>query len=174
MKMKSLTNKRVEKLVDKLMVTYQGDSGINFIDTANLPVRGRILAIIDELFEVLFPGHTGHRPVAKYNIRYVIGDILCQVHAELAEQIERAFAYHCRICKCDGCDCHTMAHNVTVRLLEKLPGIRDVRQRQYQHIRRVKHRDCRAMRHVTTEFRDISQAGRFNIIALSTVHESQI
>ena len=124
MKKRSFTNKRVEKLVDELMDTYQGDSGINFIDASNLPVRGRILEIIDDLFEILFPGHTGNRAVARSNIRFVVGDVLCQVHCELAEQIERAFAYHCRVCDCEGCDCQTKAHNVTVKLLEKLPQIR--------------------------------------------------
>ena len=125
MKKRSFTSARVEKLVDQLMDTYQGDSGINFIDASNLPVRSRILVIIDELFEILFPGHTGNRVVAKANIRFVVGDVLCQVHSDLAEQVERAFAYDCRMTACEDCDCRTKAHNVTVALLHKLPGIRE-------------------------------------------------
>jgi serine O-acetyltransferase len=125
MKKRSFTNKRIEKLVGILMDTYQGDSGINFIDASNLPVRGRILTIIDELFEILFPGHTGNRVVAKANIKFVVGDVLCQVYSDLMEQVERAFAYHCRINACEDCDCGTKAHNVTVTLLERLPGVRN-------------------------------------------------
>jgi serine O-acetyltransferase len=125
MKKRSFTNKRIEKLVGILMDTYEGDSGINFIDASNLPVRGRILTIIDELFEILFPGHTGNRVVAKANIKFVVGDVLCQVHSDLMEQVERAFAYHCRINACEDCDCGTKAHNVTVTLLERLPGVRN-------------------------------------------------
>ncbi len=125
MKKRDFTNKRVDTLVDELMNTYEGDSGINFIDASNLPVRGRILLIIDELFEILFPGRTGNRVVAKANIRFVVGDVLCHVYSDLKEQLERAFAYHCRVNECQDCDCRTKAHNVTVALLERLPGVRD-------------------------------------------------
>ena len=74
MKKKNLTDKRVESIVDQLVETFKGDSGINFIDTANLPVRGRIVEILASLFEILFPGHTGNREITKSNIRFVIGD----------------------------------------------------------------------------------------------------
>jgi len=126
MKKSRFTSKRVDKLVDQLMETYEGDSGINFIDASNLPVRSRILVIIDALFEILFPGRTGNRTVARTNIRFVVGEVLCQVYSDLMEQIERAFAYHCRVNACEDCNCRTKAHNVTIALLQKLPGIRDM------------------------------------------------
>ena len=125
MKKRPLTSKRMDTLVDRILATYRGDSGINFIDASNLPVRGRIHAILDLLFEVLFPGHAGLRSVARSNIRYILGDLLCQIHAELEEQVERAFVYNCRIRQCDDCDCHTKAANVTLSLMEKLPEIRE-------------------------------------------------
>jgi serine O-acetyltransferase len=126
MRKKRLTDKRIGSLVAEIVETYHGDSGINFIDASNLPVRGEILAILDLLFEVLFPGHTGKRTVTKSNINFVVGDILCQVYTELADQIERAYRYQCRIRKCDGCDCRTMAENVTQHLLTRLPKIREL------------------------------------------------
>ncbi|MHC4426085.1 MAG: serine O-acetyltransferase EpsC [Planctomycetota bacterium] len=124
MRKKRLTDKRIENLVDKITHTYKGDSGINFIDVSNLPVRGEIAQILDLLFEVLFPGHTGKRSVTKSNIKFVIGDLLCQVHAELSEQIERAYRYQCRIKKCGDCDCRTMAEDASQHLLTQLPKIR--------------------------------------------------
>ena len=121
---KKLTDKKFEKLVGDICETYRGDSGINFIDVANLPVRGEILGVLELLFEVLFPGHTGKKTVTKSNIRYVVGDLLSQIHAELAEQVKRAYQYQCRINKCHGCDCETMAENVTGALLSELPRVR--------------------------------------------------
>ena len=126
MRKKKLTNKKIEKLIDQIAHTYKGDSGTNFIDVSNLPVRGEIVQILDLLFEVLFPGHTGKRSVTKSNIRFVIGDLLCQVHAELSEQIERAYRYQCRIKKCGDCDCQTMADNASQHLLTQLPKIREL------------------------------------------------
>jgi len=124
MESKKLTNDTIEKLVCAIAHTYKGDTGTNFIDASNLPVRGEILQILDLLLEVLFPGYTGKRTVTKSNIKFIIGDILCQVYNELSEQIERAYQYQCRIKKCDDCDCRTMAENVTQHLLTQLPKIR--------------------------------------------------
>ena len=126
MQKRRLTDKKIQNLVGKIAQTYRGDSGINFIDTSNLPVRGEILQILDLLFEVLFPGHTGKRTVTKSNIKFIIGDILCQIYTELSGQIERAYLYQCKINKCEGCDCRTMAENVTQHLLDQLPKIRQM------------------------------------------------
>jgi serine O-acetyltransferase len=125
MKKERLTGRKITKLVEQIAETYKGDSGINFIDAANLPVRGEILSILDLIFEVLFPGHTGRRTVTKANVNFMLGDILCELYSELAGQVERAFQYQCRIKECADCDCHTMAHNVTQHLLKKLPQIRE-------------------------------------------------
>jgi serine O-acetyltransferase len=104
-----LTGEKIENLVCELTRTYQDDSGINFIDASNLPGRDKILQILDLLIEVLFPGYTGKRKVTK-----------------LSEQAERAFQYQCRIKNCEGCDCRTMAENVTQHLLSQLPKIREL------------------------------------------------
>lgn len=124
MRKKKLTRKKVETLVEKIVQTYEGDSGINFIDASNLPVRRKILEILDLLTELMFPGYIGNKTVTKANINYVVGDILCEVSMRLTEQIERAYRYRCRIGKCDDCDCQMMAENVTAEMLNQLPNIR--------------------------------------------------
>ena len=126
MKKKKLADKKIENLVEKILQTYRGDLGINFIDASNLPVRGKILEILELLFEVLFPGYTGKKIVTKSNVNFIVGDILCQLYSELSEQVERAYRYQCRIGHCEGCDCRTMAENVTKYLLTQLPTIRQM------------------------------------------------
>jgi len=124
MKPKRLTDRKIEALVGRVAATYQGDHGINFIDASSLPVRGKILDSLELLLEVLFPGHTGRRTVTQSNIQYIVGDILCQIYAELAEQVERAYRYHCRLNRCLQCDCRAMAENAIYDLLTRLPDIR--------------------------------------------------
>jgi serine O-acetyltransferase len=123
---KNLTDKKIENLVAEITRTYKGDSGINFIDASNLPVRDKILEILDLLTELLFPGYTGKRTVTKSNLNYVVIDILCHVYTELCEQIERAYKYRCRMEKCDTGDCRRMAENATQHLLSQLPKIREL------------------------------------------------
>jgi serine O-acetyltransferase len=123
---RKLTDKRLEKLVSQIARTYKGDSGINFIDAANLPVRGQILETLQLLFEVLFPGHTGNKTVTKSNVKYVVGDLLSQIYAGLVDQTERAYRYQCRIKKCTDCNCERMGQKVTLELLGELPRIREL------------------------------------------------
>ncbi len=114
----------IQKLVDSIVDTYKGDSGINFIDVTNLPVRENILSILDGLMELLFPGYTGKRVVTRDNIRYIVGDIICMIRSELAEQIGLALRHNCRMKNCPTCDCERMAEVVTDELLQKIPEIR--------------------------------------------------
>jgi len=123
---KNLTDKKIENLVAEITRTYKGDSGINFIDASNLPVRDKILEILDLLTELLFPGYTGKRTVTKSNLNYVVIDILCHVYTELCEQIERAYKYRCRMEKCDTGDCRKMAEDATQHVLSQLPKIREL------------------------------------------------
>ena len=121
-----LTDKKVESLVDEIARTYEGDSGINFIDVSNLPVRDKIWEIIDLCMELLFPGYTGKRTVTKANISFIVIDILYHIYAELSDQIERALKYRCRMDKCDSGDCRRMAEDATQHLLTLLPRIREL------------------------------------------------
>ena len=117
---------RIDCIIDELERTYQGDSGINFIDASDLPVRERIVGILESLTELLFPGYTGKRAVTKANVRYVLGDILSQVYGELVDQVERAFKYRCRMESCETGDCRRLAKEVSEHLLRELPRVREV------------------------------------------------
>jgi serine O-acetyltransferase len=118
-------NDNMEKLVGQIVRTYQDETGINFIDATNLPVRDKILETLDLLTELLFPGYTGRRSITRSNVNFVVIDILYHVYTELVEQIERAYKYRCRMEKCDSGDCRRMAEDVTRHLLSQLPAIRE-------------------------------------------------
>jgi serine O-acetyltransferase len=126
MTVNKLTNEKVQALVGQISKTYKGDLGINFIDTSNLPVRDKIVEILDLLTEILFPGYTGRRTVTKSNINFIVGDLLCQAYSELCDQMERAYKYLCRMQKCESGDCRKMAEDAAEYLLEQLPKIREM------------------------------------------------
>ncbi|MHC4323987.1 MAG: serine O-acetyltransferase EpsC [Planctomycetota bacterium] len=121
-----LTDQKIRDIVEEITRTYKGDSGINFIDVSNLPVRDKILEALDLLTEILFPGYTGKRSVKKSNIDFIVIDILYHVYTELSEQIERAYKYQCTMEGCDTGDCRAMAEDATLYLLEQLPKIREL------------------------------------------------
>ncbi len=126
MRKTSLTGQKIKDIVDEIIRTYMGDSGINFIDVSNLPVRDKILEVLDLITEILFPGYTGKRAVKKSNIDFIVIDILYHVYTELSEQIEKAYKYQCSMENCDTGDCREMAEDATLYLLTQLPKIREL------------------------------------------------
>lgn len=126
MKKDKLDNNQLESLVDQIVGTYRGDLGINFIDATNLPVRDKILEVLDLLFELIFPGYTGKRKVTQNNVRYIVIDLLCHVYTELSEQIKRAYRYRCRMESCNTGDCGRLAESSTQHLLNSIPRLREM------------------------------------------------
>jgi serine O-acetyltransferase len=126
MRKTSITDQKIKDVVDELIQTYKGDSGINFIDVSNLPVRDKIIDILELLTEIIFPGYTGKRSVTKSNIDFIVIDVLYHVYSELTEQIEKAYRYQCRMEECDTGDCRRMAEDATLHLLTQLPKIRQL------------------------------------------------
>lgn len=116
----------IDNIVSRLEATYKDDLGTNFIEISNLPVKEKILNILDMFFEILFPGFTGKRVATKANISFIVGDLLCQIYSELIGQIENALKYKCRATNCETGDCRKLAIEFTRSLLEKLPDIRKV------------------------------------------------
>jgi len=121
---KSFSSNELEKLTQEILKSYENDSGTNFIDVKNLPVRDKVLSILDALRELLFPGYTGKRPITSDNIRSVVQEILVTVRRELAEQIELALRFKCKLKRCPTCDCRTMARESTGKFLNQIPYIR--------------------------------------------------
>lgn len=112
------------RLTERIVVTYEGDSGINFIDVRNLPVRDKIIRILDLCMELLFPGYTGKRKVTRDTVRSVIHELLVVIRRELAEQIELALRHACRLKDCPTCDCANLAVQHASELLSRIPDIR--------------------------------------------------
>ncbi|MHC5082525.1 MAG: serine O-acetyltransferase EpsC [Planctomycetota bacterium] len=118
------TNLNFEKLTRQIVSTYEDDSGINFIDVRNLPVRDKIIHILEELTELLFPGYTGRRKVTLDNVHSVVHELVVVIRRELAEQLELALRHQCRLKECPTCDCSNLAAKFASELLNRLPNIR--------------------------------------------------
>lgn len=116
----------INQITQDIIRTYEGDSGINFIDVKNLPVKEKVVRTIELLLELLFPGYTGRRRVTRENIESVVMELLVILRRELAEQIELALRHNCRMQECPTCDCATLAVHNAMSLLGRIPSIREL------------------------------------------------
>lgn len=118
------TPERARQITDALCGTYQDQGGISHIDGANMPERVKIIAALEDILELCFPGYTGRRPVSRAGLEFVVGDLVNQVFETLCPQVRRALAYRCKVECCDGCDCTRQAEEAVLGLLDDLPRLR--------------------------------------------------
>lgn len=112
------------KLTEQIVSTYKDDSGTNFIDVRNLPVRDKIIHILELCTELLFPGYTGRRKITRDTIGSVVHELLVVIRRELAEQIELALRHQCRLKDCPTGDCAALSAQCASELLNRIPDIR--------------------------------------------------
>jgi serine O-acetyltransferase len=99
----------------------------------NLPGTAAVIAVLEQLLAVLYPGCHGQSPVAHETCHLQLKDALRKIAVALADQIYRAFEYACRRAKCIHCDdCRAKAHEAASALLDGLPAIRDMLQQDIQ------------------------------------------
>ncbi len=119
-------------ITEQILQTYTDDSGINFIDIKNLPVRERIIHILETLLEILFPGYTGRRVITRGTVFSIVHELLLAIRRELAEQIERALRHNCRMKNCPTSDCPRMSVWCSEQLLKRLSLIRSLLKKDVQ------------------------------------------
>lgn len=124
---KNFNEKETDRLAEQIIKTYQSGAGINFIDAQNLPVRSRIVELVQLFSELIFPGYTGRRKVTKNNIKYITGDIICEIRSELTEQTEKALQYrHQTENKKSKPDFKKTAEDATNYVLNQIPEVREL------------------------------------------------
>ncbi len=123
---KEWSEKRLPELMDRLLATYGEEKGLNKVDCNNLPQIARLYEILDQLFEILFPGFRGQHSITRSNLTYHIGSLIDQIYTNLSEEVDRAIRYDCRIKQCDACHSGHDATSAVTELLESLPGIREI------------------------------------------------
>jgi serine O-acetyltransferase len=127
MKKQDWKKKKLKNLTHRLVKSYEKKLGINQIDGLNLPSTDNIVDIIHDFFKIIFPGFVGRESITSTGVSYYIGNILENLFDKMFYQIHRALEYQCPIksrANCKTCDCESMAHTITVSVLEDLPKTR--------------------------------------------------
>ncbi|MGL6193370.1 MAG: serine O-acetyltransferase, partial [Thermoguttaceae bacterium] len=85
--------KDLSPIVDTLVGTYTETSSTHHLDTCPLPNYGKVLMILDNLRELLYPGYYGRERLNLSNVKYLAGSLVDQLHDLLSNQIYRALCH---------------------------------------------------------------------------------
>ena len=118
------TSKALAAIVRRTLDTYVDQSGIDHIDSRNLPSKEVIFECLDKFFNILFPGFIGRDPLRRARLPYVVGTLFDEVFEHLSEQAQRSFCYECDKDDCPNDHCLIRAEQATIKVLRAVPQIR--------------------------------------------------
>ena len=122
--MNDVLNKNLDGLVADLLASYRADSRTHRIGQRFLPSRGRIVEMLEEIRQVLFPGYFGRKALTKENTKYHLGNLLLWLGEDLIAQIQRCLCYAASAKASDDCD--DRAAEIAHKFLRRIPAVRQM------------------------------------------------
>ena len=118
-------NSELDRLSQDLMESYQMDPRMQRIGEVFLPSRDRIVGILHEIWQLLFPGFYGQQKLTRENIKFHVGSILARLGEDLAEEINHCLCLerHCTDCQTPE-ECRERASRITRDFVARLSDVR--------------------------------------------------
>jgi len=134
MKLMEWMDQSLPGVVDRLARSVKINLAVNAEKRFNLAGQKAVHAVEDAFMAILFPGcQHDSRPAVEERLDMDFHVQLRSVAAALTDQAERTFRYQCEFEKCRNCgDCRKEAEAAVIFLVESLPDIRDILQRDIQ------------------------------------------
>lgn len=118
----------IPRLTDRIVETYHESNLTHHLDHCPLPNYDKVIGVIEDLKEILYPGYRHRDRLHSSNVVYHVGDIVDRLHDRLIVMFERA------ICHGRGDTCHCtaekkesvrlQAHDKAIDFLESIPELR--------------------------------------------------
>ncbi len=113
-------------ITERIVTTYDELGTINHLDHCPLPSLQEVVAAIDDLTEIIYPGYRRREGLHRGNISYYVGDLIDRLHDRLTSQIGRALRHEAGATSdCDGnADYEALGQAKTLQFLGQLPELR--------------------------------------------------
>lgn len=122
------TEERIDKIVRKIKKSYEKDDVACHVKKYNLPSKGRIIKILKELFDIIYPGYFFEGELSLSNISYFITNKITFVYSSLAKEITASFRFENDFTLSEDFfsnkDCVQMGKEICLKLLESIPELR--------------------------------------------------
>ena len=121
----------IDMLIDGILDSYDRYGLINRNHTEDFPNRQNVVSILSDIQAVIFPGFRAAEDIDSVNIRYIIGQKVNNIIANLTREIQKALIYtkvhSCNQEKIENITeshCFKLSEKTAVALIEEIPEIR--------------------------------------------------
>ncbi|QDV22411.1 serine O-acetyltransferase [Aureliella helgolandensis] len=120
---------KLPTLVSSIVGTYTADDRINHLGHCPLPKYDSVVAIVEDLTDILYPGFRRREGLHIGNVTYHVGNLIDSLHDSLTTQIGRALHHddrvHNRSSDCENqLDYEAKGQAIAIRFLEQIPRLR--------------------------------------------------
>jgi serine O-acetyltransferase len=118
---------KLKRLADEILAGCDEDNRLDRIGEMFLPSRSKIVALLDLIRQLLFPGFFGGKKLTRESVPLHVGHLLMEIADELSDEIYHCFCAHqrCELCD-DVAPCRRRAGQLAVQFLEQVPAIREM------------------------------------------------
>jgi len=120
------------ELTDRIIASYYDINRINHLGHCPLPSTEAVMAIAEDVKEVIYPGYRRRQNLHHGNVTYHIGDLIDGLHDRLTEQIARALRHNASLnlrLECGGTDptidFEAEGQRTAISFLERIPQMRE-------------------------------------------------
>lgn len=78
---------KLPKIIGKIVETYDSEDGINHIEGPNLPSRDRVVEIVTNFLNVLFPGYYEKQELSKEDVTSYIWEKIASIYHLLSREV---------------------------------------------------------------------------------------
>ena len=118
------------ELTDRIVETYNEIGTINHLGHCPLPKQDEVVAAVEALQDVIFPGYRRREKLHMGNITYHVGGLIEELHDRLTEQIARAVRHEHMVEKNGECeneiDYEAEGQKLAIEFLNQIPDLRKV------------------------------------------------
>ena len=111
----------LDTITHEILTSYQEHEDTQRVGEDFLPSRQRIIALIDEIRQLLFPGFFGDQELTQENIKFHVGNLVSLLAQDIGEQIYQCLCYNEHE---DGEPCRQRAHKLARQFLAAVPQLR--------------------------------------------------
>ncbi len=115
-------------VTQRIVATYDKVGRINHLDHCPLPRYDEVIAAVDDLTEIMYPGYRRREGLHHGNIAYYVGDLVDRLHDRLTQQVGRALRHEAGATSdCESReDYEALGQAKTLQFLDQLPELRSV------------------------------------------------
>ena len=121
----------IDMLIDGILDSYDRYGLINRNHTEDFPNRQNVVSILSDIQSIIFPGFRVAEDIDSVNIRYITGQKVNNIIANLSREIQKAMIYtksqtctHEEIENIAESHCFKLSEQTAIALIEEIPEIR--------------------------------------------------